>query len=519
MSLQPASQLFERYTRPVARRLSLPPWLALSLLGLASVAVLWLGLVQRYSLFALPVLAQRTIPKLTKGDPVAQAGFVLTLAALSALYYLAWRVCRSAGSAPDRRRIWLALLGSLLALNVMMLCLYPIGAADVFDNIMRGRITAVLGGNPFYDTPRAYPSDAFRYFVAWTDTTSAYGPLWEMLAAGASRLAGDDRLTNVLVFKLLGLSFYAGSVGLVALILRRRAPSRVLQGVCLFAWNPVVIYETAGNAHNDIVVAFLILLGIWALQQRWFTTAVLALLGGALVKYIPALLLPVALVYGCRQLPPGRARWRFLLATTAAGAVLVVVCVAPFWRGGDMFALARRTTLFTASLPAVVQANLEPALGGPVSQSAVAAVAALLTVAAVGWHTWRTWRAPEPLAPIRAATHVLLFYLLFACLWFQPWYTIWPLALAALLPEGAVARTVVLLSYAAAWKTIVFDFFLYQGGPLPPLAWRESLLGPATLGVVWLYVGYRLVRPGARARRAPLPPAAFSPSSAPLESR
>ena len=34
-----------------------------------------------------------------------------------------------------------------------------------------------------------------------------------------------------------------------------------------------MIYETAGNAHNDIVMAFFILLGIYALCQNRFTLA------------------------------------------------------------------------------------------------------------------------------------------------------------------------------------------------------------------------------------------------------
>jgi hypothetical protein len=103
------------------------------------------------------------------------------------------------------------------------------------------------------------------------------------------------------------------------------------------------------------------------------------------------------------------------------------------------------------------------------------------------------WRSSDWQAPIWAAAHLLLFYLLFACLWFQPWYALWPLALAALLPEGALARTVVLLSYAAAWKSIIFNDFVYTGGPLPAQAWRETLLGPITLGVVWFYVAYRSI--------------------------
>jgi alpha-1,6-mannosyltransferase len=392
--------------------------------------------------------------------------------------------------------MWVALLGGLLVINLAMVWLYPIDAADVFDNIDRGRITAQYGGNPFYDPPRRYAQDIFFGYVAWPDYTSAYGPLWELMAAGTSRLAGDDRLANVLAFKALGLAFYAGCLVLIAGILRQKAPARALQGVCLFALNPFVVYETAGNGHNDIVMVFFILLGLWALVRGRYSWAALALIAGGLIKFIPLLLLPVAVAVSLRALPDWRVRLRYVLVTGLSAVVIAVAAFAPFWRGGDILAVQRRGTLFTTSVPALVQAQLEAGLGVDASQRMVTAPAALLTAAAVGYQAWRAWRTPagraDWLTPVRAATHILLFYLLFTCLWFQPWYTLWPLALAALLPEGAVARTVVLLSYAAAWKTIIFDDFVYTGGPLPSKAWRESLLGPITLGVAWLYVAYRI---------------------------
>ena len=37
---------------------------------------------------------------------------------------------------------------------------------------------------------------------------------------------------------------------------------------------------------------------------------------------------------------------------------------------------------------------------------------------------------------VRASYNVVLFYLLFLCLWFQPWYVMWLAPLAALLPPG-----------------------------------------------------------------------------------
>ena len=480
-------------------RLAARRWLTLAALGGASLLVYWIGLILPYNLFALRFKPLLDIAKLTRDKPVAQAGFVLTFAALSGLYYLAWRTCRPASAGPEAthslppqspRAMWAVLVVSLLAIHLSMLWLYPIDAADLFDNISRGRITAQHGGNPFYDTPRDYAQDPFRGYVAWPGTTSAYGPLWELLAAGTSRMVGDDKLANALGFKLLGLLFYGGCVALIAGILNRHAPERALQGVCLFAWNPLVIYETAGNGHNDIVMVFFILLGVWALLRGHFTSAALALVAGALIKFIPILLLPVALAAGLRTFPTRRRRIYFLLITFLACTILITASFAPFWRGGDILGLQRRAGLFTTSLPAVVQAQLEASLGVGASRRMVARVAALLMGAVVLLQTWRTWRRPGGLSPVRASAHILLFYLLFTCLWFQQWYALWPLALAAILPEGATARLAVLLSYAALWKTIIFDSFLYRGGSLPPRVWRESLLGPATLGLAWLYAAY-----------------------------
>jgi len=461
-------------------------WLALLALCSASLIVYWLGLLLPYNLFVLQLRPLRSIALLTRGDPVAQVRFVLTFAALSGLYYLMWKLCR--GRQP--KAMWIALIAPLLAANLTLIWLYPVGAADLFDNIARGRITAQYGGNPFYETPNDFRRDIFRYYVAWPHSTSAYGPLWELLAAGTSRIAGDGKLANVLGFKALGLIFYFGSIALVAGILQRHAPERALQGACLFAWNPLVIYETAGNGHNDIVMVFCILLGLYAVLGKRFTLATLALTAGALIKFIPLLLLPVAVAAGLRAQRTRGQRLRFALSAGLVCVALIVALSAPFWRGGDPFGLERRERMFTTSLPAALQARLELRLGTEASQQIVRSASLFATGLVVVFQTWRAWRENDWLAPIRASAFILLFYLLFTCLWFQPWYVIWPLALAAILPEGAAGRIAVLLSYAAVWKPIVFNDIIVREGSLPPRVWRETLLGPILLGLVWLYAAY-----------------------------
>jgi hypothetical protein len=94
-----------------------------------------------------------------------------------------------------------------------------------------------------------------------------------------------------------------------------------------------------------------------------------------------------------------------------------------------------------------------------------------------------------------AALSIVLFYLLVTCLWFQPWYAIWPVALAALLPDSMIARGAIVLSLAAAFKMPIFDFVMgVRPGRVPPISGRELQITLGTLGIPWLYFLYQLVK-------------------------
>ena len=484
-------------------------WVGLLALGGLSLLVYWIGLILPYNLFVIHPKLLPNIATLTLHKPLAQADFVLIMALQSAFYLLAWRLCRpTEAGQPHRMRIALVVILGLLAISIVWL--YPIGDGDVFDYIMRARLTALYGANPFAITPSAFALDPFYHYVGWPGYTSTYGPLWELLAASISHLAGNGFLANLLGFKLLSLVFYAGSTLLVALILKQVAPQRILQGVVLFAWNPLTLYDGLGNSHNDLVMIFFLLLGIYAVLRSHFSWGMLALMAGALVKIIPLVLLPLAWLAGLRVLSSRRARLRFTLLTGLACAGLALGAFAPFMNTWDKLKLLPTlSNLYTTSLPAFIQAQLQLQfhLGAKSSQAIVASAAYAALVVFILFQMRRVWKdtpldgesagqttpASAP-AFIRAATWTLLFYLIFACDWFQPWYSLWPLALAALLPEGTLTWTAMLLAYLSLWKMPIFNFFLFPSSRhIPPANVRETLLGPLTLGLVWLYLAVRLL--------------------------
>ena len=454
-----------------------------------SVLLYLFAFVYPYNLFKLYPYPRLAVYRFAQDNPMVIWWLASAFVIQSGLYWLGWRAAQRASG----RTAWLIVLGGALASGLVLLFIYPFDAADIFDSIMHGRILSVYGANPFRDVAEQFSNDPFYPYAAWQRAPSAYGPAWEMLTAGVSWLAGDGIITNVLAFKLLVGVFMTASVGLVAVILRRTAPERALAGVTLLAWNPVVLYVTLGNGHNDITIVFCMLAAVWALIHRRYTLTVLALVMGALFKFIPVLLLPAAGLIALRNLPNTRARLRFLVVTTLSSLVLIALAYGPFWYGIETLDMSWRVRLFTASLPAFFYTWLQPTLGREQAASIVSLTATSLTVLFVLWQSWRTWRDPSWLSFSRVTVNILLFYLLLTCSWFQQWYAVWPLGMAALLPAGpAVYLAMILGGYTVLSKHIIFGSLFWRIHPLPR-AWREIWFGPTVLGLPWLYAFFSLL--------------------------
>lgn len=467
---------------------------AILIVLLASLAVLssllyWFGYSHVYNLFEL--YDQPLLDLYRHSQTVPNARWWLAGAFLiqGGLYWVGWRAAHQAHG----RTPWaIVLVGSLVS-SAILLIMYPFGAADIFNYIMHGRILGIYNANPFYEVARDFPQDPFIAFAAWRNTPSTYGPLWTLLNGGVARLAGDSIVSNVLAFKLLSGVFFFASIAVVADILRRKAPEYALAGVVVLAWNPIVLYETFGNGHNDMTMVFWILMAAWFMIQCRYTLAVTALVTGAMFKFIPILLLPAAGFIALRQLSTSRERLRFLLTAGMSASILVVLLYLPFWRGPEVLTVFRRMNLFTTSLPAFLLAWLQPSWGKEFTIDILSFGAALLTGLFALWRGFRASQSGSWLAFPNAAFQIVLFYLLLTCLWFQEWYTIWPVALAAILPWGPAVPLAILFNYAGLMKPLVFaPLWLWQR-PLPTKAWRELRLGPAVLALPWMVILSRLI--------------------------
>jgi hypothetical protein len=255
----------------------------------------------------------------------------LKFTAYALAVYLAWTQPYS-----RRRLVLLASAGTLFFL--ISACALPNINRDIYNYIVSGRVAAVHGANPYDVAPDRFPTDPI-YPYASPRYTSFPGdnkfPAWMLLNVGLAALGGEQPVANLLIYRGAFLLFNVANLVLIATILRAVQPRRVLAGVVLYAWNPIVI--AYGQSKVDTVMLFFVLLGALALVRGRQPLAIVALVISALVKLIT---LPLAAV--CWLAVLRRRGWRELAVITPVIALTVAACYAPFWHGFDLLGVQLR---------------------------------------------------------------------------------------------------------------------------------------------------------------------------------
>jgi hypothetical protein len=91
---------------------------------------------------------------------------------------------------------------------------------------------------------------------------------------------------------------------------------------------------------------------------------------------------------------------------------------------------------------------------------------------------------------VREMIIVLLGYMLFAATWFQSWYALWVLGLAAFLDNTPLRRLVILFSYLVTWQSFMYNYVTLRPDGWAPIPWRDLLPVVMTMGISWAYIIY-----------------------------
>jgi hypothetical protein len=329
-------------------------------------------------------------------------------------------------------RTTLALIFGFAALfSVLLIYMYPATAIDIFHYYAAARVLWVYHQNPMAVPVGAHP---FIIGISFEDRASPYGPLWQLLTGPTTILAGNHWTMGLLGLKLVAAVGFLGSGWIVYLIARHLAPERALTAALLFCWNPFILFRVVGNGHNDIWMVFFILLSIYCAIRGHWVWMFPALAASVLVKYTSLLLGPPLALYAI-EVARSRRDWRPVIEAAVGGVTAIIMAIAitlPFWNEAAFLrsvALAMEAITSTPLLLAVwltgrVAAGSELAAATQITRVGFAVLYVLLLAAI----------RPRPQRLLAVSTLALFAYLAVATVWFRPWYCLWFIPLAALLP-------------------------------------------------------------------------------------
>ncbi len=425
-------------------------YLALTLLSFLQGPALWRShpaaqravaffydLIERY-----PVLANHQLLKDNEAVIVSYfvpLGVVTAAILLLVLMLPRWERALDAGIAT-------LLLRWSVVFAVVTLFAFPVFTQDFWLSMAWGRMAAA-GTNPYHvlfgeEELSGLPLDHFPMVMS-------YGPAWAILSGVIMLVSGKSVLAATILFKLVLLGTWLGSLFLVPRLTENRPVLDQCLAIAIFGWMPVGVLQTVAEGHNDIAMVWLAMLWLaLLLKGRWM--APVALVASALCKYVtgPLFLVDAIVAWRMHKLP-----WRQLILRLIAPGLLGLAVFAVFFRSLEFFDGARVISEWHFLQPRDAIAALENTFHislFPAAHVVRAAFAVLVAYCFVA-----LYKQPTPETIVKAALALMsaISFVGIAHLW--SWYLVWTIALAALLPTWWLSRFVVGVSILAPF-TLAF---------------------------------------------------------------
>ncbi|MEO8292139.1 MAG: glycosyltransferase 87 family protein [Actinomycetota bacterium] len=370
------------------------------------------------------------------GTVLVMAAVIAAVAAACSFLLLlgqAWR-----GRLPLRTVVVLA-----VAAHIVVVLLPVLFSRDVYSYVAYGRIAGLYHANPYVQTPVDFPADPILPLVGhrWVDTPAVYGPLFTGLSAFLTRWVRSIP-SLVTTFRLVAAAASLATVAVIARTTGRERPARAAFAAVAFGLNPVILFQSVGGGHNDLLVA-LAVAGAFALVLRAHTLPAVGVLALAtMVKASAALPLLLLIVWVVARRPEGR-RLRSALTHGGLAALIGAMAAAPFLQTQDpslgMLELAGHEGWLAPSR--LVRRALDFVSGDTLGVIARIGFAAALLICVVALAR-RLARVDVPPAELGAAWGWSLILLMLLGPVLLPWYVAWSLPLVWLLPR--VPRTILI---------------------------------------------------------------------------
>ncbi len=179
-----------------------------------------------------------------------------------------------------RRTLWITIL---LTTGLLTLS-YNAFSKDIFNYIFDSKILIYYRENPYLHNALNYPNDPMLSFLEWVHRPYPYGPVWLGLTGPLYFLGHDRLIPTFFLFKALISIFFLGTAYFIDKLSRAIGKDKNNHSLIFFALNPLILIESLVSSHNDIVMIFFAVAGVYFLFKSKTVFGFLFLLFSALVK-------------------------------------------------------------------------------------------------------------------------------------------------------------------------------------------------------------------------------------------
>ena len=365
----------------------------------------------------------------------------------------------------------------------------PVLVLDFWYPVAWGRMVT-MGLNPYHD---AMPAGVIQDLPLGKDVLTTihvkmmYGPLWALAYSGVMWVAGSHLVLAALLLKALIVTAWIGALRLIWLILEPSPVWHQSAGLLIFGWMPLAVMQGVAEGHNDVFVVFFMLLWIYLLAKKRSLGGRSALAASVLIKYITA---PLFLLDAMYHLYTDRRSFREYFRHMVVVAAASLIIVGLFYRSPDFFSyfpITQGWHFYTPSqgfygfLTSVLgQESSAGNLSGKFVRLIFGGIALCFII--------RFWLSPSD-TRFRVSVLALMSGILFTVsshAW--PWYFLWILAPAAIVPGSALARWTVGVGLAMPFPILIWVVF-------PELDAIYKLQGPALIAYTFALLWFFLIPP------------------------
>lgn len=145
---------------------------------------------------------------------------------------------------------------------------YPAFSYDIFNYLFTAKTVIFYAKNPYELIPQTLMGfDPWISVMRWIHQPSAYTPLWILFTLPIYILSFGYLIPAIYLIKIALAGVYLATIWYIGKIAQRNRQNEIL-AMSIFAFNPLIIFETLVSGHNDILMMLFAIMAIWYWDKK-----------------------------------------------------------------------------------------------------------------------------------------------------------------------------------------------------------------------------------------------------------